>query len=129
MMGMVERLWQTPLSTTGMLSLDGIFNSYTLEPPAGPMLIPAGTYRAVKTMSADMGYVSFEFMDVPGHEGERLHIGNKPENTKGCTLLGQTHTRDWVGNSELAFDAFMAQTPDEMLITYMDVPAEEEIPT
>jgi hypothetical protein len=46
---------------------------------------------------------------VPGYEGIRLHPGNKPEHTEGCLLPGKTKARDFVGNSQAAFEALFAK--------------------
>lgn len=105
-------------------STQGFFNIvaggpliYTLEPAAkSGMLMPEGAYRCVKSMSNDMRYVSPELQSVPGHSGERMHIGNRPTDTKGCILVGLTTSEDWVGLSEDAFEELMDTTPDDFFI-------------
>jgi len=110
-------------STTGLLSIDSLNQFTTLEPAqSSGMLMPAGTYKVCKTMSPRMGYISPELQDVPGHIGERIHVGNYPHDTHGCILIGETRAPDFIGNSQAAFDEFMAITPEEFLITINDPP-------
>lgn len=102
----------TDKSTIGSLSIDGIFESYTLEDVTrtGPKIpnetaIPYGTYRVALTYSSRFKRVLPILMDVPGFEGVRIHWGNKSDDTEGCILVGQTKSADFVGNSLVAFGA------------------------
>ncbi len=121
----VQRQWLTDLSTCGTMSLDGIFECYTLEPPvraAKPYCIPAGTYQVELAMSARFGFTVPCVLAVPDFTGIEIHIGNKPADTEGCCLVGQTHITDWVGNSTNAFNVLMLkvkQTPGNISITYI----------
>ena len=119
----IFRITLTPQSTTGLLAINGANQFTTLEPSReSGMLMPAGVYKCVKTMSPRMGYISPELQDVPGHVGERIHVGNYPQDSSGCVLIGETRAPDFIGNSQAAFDEFMAITPDEFLITINDPP-------
>ena len=44
-------------------------------------------------------------IDVPGFSGIRIHPGNRPGDTDGCLLPGQTRQPSSVGNSVLACGA------------------------
>jgi hypothetical protein len=125
----VQRVWESSQSVCGMLSVDGLFQCYTLEPSrlnpfyAGHPCIPAGTYPVVLTLSPDLGYVTPLLGDVSGRTYIRIHIGNFPRDVKGCTAVGQTHGTDYVGNSRLAFEALMRllnTATDGIQATYVD---------
>lgn len=118
----VFRLWETGKSTCGMLAIDGVFECYTLEPAAGPERVPAATYQVKVELSPKFERFTPHLLDVPGHTYEEIHYGNGPDDTLGCTLVGQTHGVDWVGNSRVAFDALMAKLPPAFAITYHDPP-------
>lgn len=110
----ITRKWETDLSVCGELTLEGAkFRCFTLEPSrldpvyAGHPCIPAGKYRVVLSLSQRFGIVTPEVLDVPGRTAIRWHVGNKPEDVKGCTALGNWHARNWVGGSGLTFDQLM----------------------
>lgn len=112
------------VSTQGVMGIDGSSKFVTLEPPrVSGMLMPAGTYRCIKSMSADMHYVSPELQNVPGHVGERIHVGNFPKDTHGCILVGMCNGGlDMISESQVAFDQLMALTPDQFDIQITDQP-------
>lgn len=125
--------WATPNSTGGMLSLDGIFQCYTLEPrmdrsQGKPYAIPAGTYlvrllesphftalmansermqHAFGHLFPDGKVITPHLVGVPGFDFVELHPGNKPEDTDGCTLVGETRGADYLGASDMAFRMLM----------------------
>lgn len=119
----VVRLWETPLSTCGMMSIDAVFECYTLEPPEGPERIPAGTYAVKIEYSPRFDRPTPHLLNVPGHEYEEIHVGNFPRDSHGCTLVGKTRGVDYIGQSEAAFFQLMEKLPPEFNITYMDKPA------
>ena len=100
-------------ATIGCLFVDGIFECLTLEDEvrpgpkvAGLTAIPPGTYKVVLSMSPKFKRVLPEVLNVPGFTGIRIHKGNKPEDTEGCILLGQSKVSNkFIGGSGLAFDA------------------------
>ena len=50
-----------------------------------------------------------QLLNVPGYEGVRIHIGNRPEETEGCILVGlEKSLPDAIGKSRLAFEKLMA---------------------
>jgi hypothetical protein len=113
----------TDKSTIGMMAIEGVFECYICEDrvrevPGAPVAewkvphetaIPQGRYRIERTMSARFGKIMPLLLKVPGYEGIRIHPGNKPEDTEGCLLPGQTKGHDVVGNSREAFHALDAK--------------------
>ena len=119
----VIRITFTPLSTQGLLAIDGVNTFTTLEPPrsaTGP--IPAGTFHVIKQWSNRFQKLTPHLQNVPGHTAIEIHVGNKPSNTEDCILIGMTRSTDWIGESEVAFDKFMALVPDEFDIVIADPP-------
>lgn len=112
--------------------LDGLFECYTLEPPAilyarivdqvaqKPYAIPAGTYPWRKYMSPDHGFEVVLVENVPGFEGVEIHPGSLPQNTLGCTLVGMVEQQNFVGHSQEEFARLMAKLPASGTITYRD---------
>jgi len=139
----VARLKATDFSTPGRISINGVFECYTLE-PKNP--IPAGTFKVELIQSPKFTalykklFITPHIQDVPGHTYIEIHRGNWPRDTKDCTLVGATESKDCVGESEIAFDALMAkltvgaklvrpqdpsqaayyELPEPILITYED---------
>ena len=119
----VIRNIKTELSTQGSLSVNGIFNCYTLEPktreiPGQPVsawkvqdktAIPLGTYTVTLDFSPKFDRTMPLINDVPGFDGVRIHWGNYPHDTDGCCLVGETMANDFVGNSREAFNALYPQ--------------------
>jgi hypothetical protein len=109
----VNRVWYTAKSTCGNMCLDGAFECFTLEPPYDktqtikPRAIPAGTYPALLVMSKRFGKQVLQLQGVPGFTAVEIHMGNDAPDTDACTLVGETHSPDWVGTSDAAFVALM----------------------
>lgn len=109
------RLFETDRSITSRIAIDGQQFCFALEPSRfkpvheGHPCIPIGIYKVKLTLSPKFGYVTPELLDVPGRTAIRIHRGNKPEDSEGCTLLGETHgpQPDWVGESKEAFEKLM----------------------
>jgi hypothetical protein len=128
----VYRKTETARSIIGQLMVDGQAEAVTLEPSRttpvhlGHPCIPAGTYPVRLTLSPHFGYITPEVFDVLGRSEIRLHRGNKPEDSLGCTLIGSVvpaHTPDFIGASETAFDKLMTilnTATDSIAITYHD---------
>jgi len=71
----------------------------------GKTAIPEGRYQIKITFSNRFKKPLPEFLNVPGYEGIRIHVGNYPRDTEGCLLPGLTPSKDCVLNSKPAFDA------------------------
>ena len=61
------------------------FTQPTLE--NADFIIPAGTYPVERTWSPRLKKALPEILDVPDRTGIRIHMGSKPEHSKGCILL------------------------------------------
>jgi hypothetical protein len=123
---LLQRTAQTSYSTEGALYVDGNFQCYTLEPVVrerlgvpvsvwkswGKAAIPVGTYRVdIAKFTGQHGetYDAPHLQQVFGFVGIYLHIGNYPQDTDGCILVGATLGNDEVGGSKVAFDSLMPQ--------------------
>ena len=119
----VKRLHKTKKSTIGELSINGIFECYTLEDIErevkikGITAIPVGTYKVGISMSNRFKKLMPILYNVPNFEGVRIHSGNVAENTEGCILVGQTRSLDFIGNSRKAFDKLFKKMQLEKEIT------------
>jgi len=99
----------TDKSTIGELSVNGVFECFTLEDKVRPVkikgetAIPAGTYEVAITFSNKFQRFLPLLMNVPKFDGIRIHTGNTPKDTLGCILVGQNKGVDSISNSRLAF--------------------------
>jgi hypothetical protein len=117
----VDREPSTPRTTLGILSVDGIFECYTLEDTVreiagkpvstwkipGETAIPNGTYQIVIDYSDRFKRPMPHILNVDGFDGVRIHSGNTAVDTEGCILLGrQRQGSDEVLDSAAAFSVF-----------------------
>jgi len=100
----VDRDTYTAQSTTGLLSIGGVFFCYTLEPPRG-VSIPAGTYPVTLYPSPKFGRIMPLLVNVPGHSYVEIHWGNFPRDTEDCVMVGESRAPDEIGQSREAFAA------------------------
>lgn len=106
----IKRLYKTKLSTIGELSIDGIFECYTLEDVERKVkvpcetAIPIGTYNVEISLSNRIKKLLPLLKDVPGFTGIRIHSGNTNHDTEGCILVGTTKGKNYIGNSRIAFN-------------------------
>lgn len=119
----------TDKSTIGKLSVNGVYECFTLEDTCrqtdpliwkpefkvpGLTAIPFGRFRVVITLSNRFKKMLPEVLNVPNYEGVRIHTGNKPADTEGCILPGQTRDTNWVGNSSAAFGPLYRKIDDAL---------------
>jgi hypothetical protein len=103
--------------TLGQLSVDGVFECFTLEDvarPAGEKVygrtaIPEGRYRIIVNRSPRFRRDLPLLLDVRNFEGVRIHPGNTADDTEGCILPGRKRTQASVQESRMAFDALLAK--------------------
>lgn len=134
----------TSQSTPGTLSIDGVFECYTLEDVVrevalrpvstwkidGQTAIPTGTYSVVIDFSDRFQRPMPHILNVNGFDGVRMHSGNTAADTEGCILLGQERQNaDDILQSAAAFAAFFPkleaaiQRGEHVTITIRQAPA------
>jgi hypothetical protein len=117
----------TPGEMTVLIESEVRHLCFTLEPSASAKFpkIPCGQYRAEIVFSPRFQTQLLRLSGVPGREYIEIHPGNKPEDTEGCTLVGETQGTDWVGSSRLAFLELMSfirnYDPDSIFVFYSEV--------
>lgn len=107
-------------ATLGVLFIDGVFHSFTLEdeirevpgPVAGwkvpgETAIRSGRYRVALTPSQRFGRVLPEVLGVEGFSGIRFHSGNRKADTEGCILVGRNRGDAQIFESRVALDGLM----------------------
>ena len=131
----VYRLTETDRSIIGRLTVDGQMFCFTLEPSrlhpvhAGHPCISCGVFKVKLSMSPHFGYITPEILDVPGRTSIRMHKGNEPKDSLGCTLVGESHgpAPDWISGSKDAFDRLIVlcvtaeARGEEITIEYHDL--------
>lgn len=119
----VFRFSQKKDATTGLLFVDNVFQCFTLEDVyrdvkvAGKTRIPAGRYkislanwgelnsRYLKKFGAEFHKGMLILQDVPNFTGILIHMGNTPEHTQGCILVGSTSSPE-LGTITSSEDAY-----------------------
>ena len=101
--------WDDSVTTSGKMLTGGSFECYTLEPTATAAYpaILAGRYKVELVQSEKFKELVPRLIGVPGRSYIEIHPGNDAANTEGCTLVGETRSRDWVGSSRYAFQKLM----------------------
>lgn len=121
----VKRIHKTNISTIGELYIDGVFECYTLEDIEREVkikcetAIPKGTYKVIINQSNRFKKLMPLLLNVPNFEGVRIHSGNTNHDTEGCILVGQTRSKNFIGQSRKAFDKLFKkmQTAKDITIT------------
>lgn len=85
----------------GSLKFNGGFICYTLENRA--LAIPAGQYGLEIYDSPHAGHPVPRLQNVFGRSELEIHCGNRPEDSKGCILVGLDHKGDTLERSRDAF--------------------------
>jgi hypothetical protein len=100
----------TEKRTIGKLSVNGVFECYTLEDAVRPIkipketAIPSGRYQVVITESVRFRMPLPLLLAVPGFSGVRIHTGNVDADTEGCILVGQEKGTDRILKSHAAMN-------------------------
>jgi len=96
-----------PDYTIGKLSVDGVYQCFTLEDVVRPdgeakvygkTAIPVGIYEVKMTESRKYKRIMPQIMNVPGFEGIRIHSGNTADDTEGCLIVGD----GWDGKNSIS---------------------------
>lgn len=101
---LIQRTIQDSVCTLGELFIDGQKECFTLEPPyrtdgGKPRAIPSGTYDLTIRWSPHFARLVPHVENVPDFSEILIHWGNTFADTKGCTLVGETEAKDFVGHS------------------------------
>ena len=111
----IKRLHKTANSTIGEMTIDGVWECYTLEDIERPVkikaetAIPRGTYKVIINMSNRFKRLMPLLLNVQNFEGVRIHAGNTNHDTEGCILVGRTRSNDFIGQSKKAYDSLFAK--------------------
>jgi hypothetical protein len=120
---LLKRLHRTENSTIGELYVNGKFECYTLEDVEREVkiksetAIPKGTYKIIINQSNRFKRLLPLLLNVPNFEGVRIHSGNTNHNTEGCVLVGTTRSKDFIGNSRIAFNKLFKKMQEAKDIT------------
>jgi len=111
--------------TIGMLTIDGVFQCFTIEDVirdkkiAAVTAIPAGEYPVIlcespkfsdKYEANGWGRIVPLIDKVEGFSGIRIHVGNKATHSEGCVLVGSTwkdRSKAFIHDSAIAFKALV----------------------
>ena len=79
--------------TSGYLAVNDVIVAYTLERPwkdnqANISSIPTGAYKA-KLRYDHKDHWRIELLDVPDRKNVQIHVGNEPDDSLGCILVGK----------------------------------------
>lgn len=127
----LKRIFKGPKYTIGKLYVDNQYICDTLEDTDrglkqtdplssiqkkkvyGQTAIPTGTYgitlNVISPKFKDRSWAKFcngklpRLLNVPGYDGVLIHVGNKPEDTLGCILVGYNKIKGQLINSTEAF--------------------------
>ena len=109
----VERFVEHSHSIIGRLSVNGLFVCYTLEEAwrnnqRSISCVPEGTYEAFLRYTSQKSKREWcvQLENVPNRSAIQIHIGNKPEHTEGCILVGTNYSTNFVSSSTDAYQKF-----------------------
>ncbi len=113
----LERVQLDPDVTIGKLSVDGLFECWTLEDVVRPdgvkiygeTAIPAGVYTVDITHSPRFKVQMPLLINVKGFTGVRIHTGNTADDTEGCLIVGMDRLSKSLGRSRIAYDKLFAK--------------------
>jgi hypothetical protein len=117
----LRREKKTEKSIMGTMLKDDIILCSTLENVSKS--IPAGTYKLEMTYSPKFKRNMPEILNVPNRIGVRIHIGNFPQDSDGCILVGEKEegTDDLVIKSKITFEKMLPILETEKEITIKEM--------
>lgn len=95
------------------MAYEGRFICYTLEHES--VKIPAGSYRGELRWSEHF-QETVPYILVPLRTGIEIHVGNCPEDSGGCVLVGTKVDGACLRNSRQAFQDIMKELPQEFAV-------------
>lgn len=111
-----DRKVSTALSTIGDALEDGVKYGVFLELPwndgqnrTDTDCILPGRYQVIPVHSLKHGANWPCLKDTPGRTAIEIHIGNKPSDVLGCTVVGEYATTDFIHNSTDTFLPLLAR--------------------
>ncbi len=111
------RLEKSSQGLIGVLRMDGVVFSFTLEPDT--TFLKQGSYHC-KRFHGEKWPNTFE-IEVPGHTAVLFHAGNVELDSRGCVLLGSSVGKlkgdRAVLNSGVTFERFLEVTKDQEFFT------------
>jgi hypothetical protein len=100
-----------------LTSEDGTFSCVTLEHAflqddgSYAPITPPGTYTCQLGMHSldhiPAPFKAYQIMNVPGHSGVLIHMGNYNKDSDGCCLVGAERVGDMINSSRVTFDKLM----------------------
>lgn len=143
----LHRIFKGPEYTIGKLYINGQYVCDTLEDVDrgltqkmslndivrkkvyGKTAIPTGEYQVTLAVISpkfkDRSWAKFcggrlpRLLNVPGFQGVLIHVGNKPEDTLGCILVGYNKIKGRVINSAEAFKKLYSMLDKSPSITLL----------
>lgn len=109
----IVRKEETDQATMGQVYVDGEELGYTLEQPWNNnqegSCIPPGEYIAYirDKATSRWDYNPIQLVNVYNRSYIQIHIGNKPEHTEGCILVGKGRGKNAVWSSQDAYNELM----------------------
>ncbi len=128
----LTRFEYTEESTIGILTINDIFEAFTLEDRTrtnspklyGRTAIPAGTYKITFRASSKFNGKLMPYLDnVPGFTGVMIHILNTAAESEGCIGVGKYRKNNFIGDSLKAFEALyekLINAQEDIYITIID---------
>lgn len=117
----LKRTLRSDRFTSGELSIDGIFQCWTMEDKERDLskgcgnklkaqtAIPPGKYEMVISFSNRFQKYMPLLLNVPCFDGIRIHSGNTEVDSEGCILVGKERTTGRIMESRKAFAELMAK--------------------
>jgi hypothetical protein len=103
----IERKYRHSECIIGKMYVNGAELCYTLELPwkdnqQNVSCIPQGSYGGFVRTDGKIGW-RIELSGVPGNrQNVQIHVGNYPQDTKGCVLIGTGYSNNAVRDSQTA---------------------------